>query len=63
MDEQTRRKVRRLRIWFSIIPIVLGLAMIALIPTDFGPTPTIGFVFGGVLVAYGTVRLILTLRG
>lgn len=46
----------------SAVAILFGLFMIGAIFTGIGPSPRVGVVFGGFLVASGVLRLYWTLK-
>ncbi len=60
--EYSEARRKRLRIALSIGVILFGLMMMASTLTPYGPTPLIGFVFGGGFVFYGTLRAYRALR-
>lgn len=55
-------RLRKLRLTLSAAVILFGGFMMAAPFTSFGPSLPIGLIFGGAFVAYGVLRLYLTLK-
>ncbi|CAN5682383.1 hypothetical protein BH24ACT21_BH24ACT21_06690 [soil metagenome] len=60
--QNSEARLRKLRLALSIAVILFGIFMMAATFTPFGPSPAIGLVVGGVLTAYGALRLYLALK-
>ncbi len=61
-EDHREDNLRRRRIALSVAAIAFGVLMLAAIPTGFGPSPSVGLVFGGAFIVYGGVRLYQALR-
>ncbi len=56
-EDHREDHLRRHRIALSAVAIAFGVLMLAAILTSFGPSPSVGVVFGGAFIVYGGVRL------